>query len=312
MHESAFGADGARIAGPRRAASIACRRASSTARWRSTSTSTAREFRTRRGRMIGDWLDERIVTATRSNAARSPRSRAARAGRARSAGAPRSSSSSWRSPRSLMTTYAPTPQSRVGERSVRDARGPWRMARSRRAPLRVARDGHPRRRAHLVHVIAVGAYKKPREVWFWLGLALALLLLASAITGHALHGSARILGAARRERNHRDGAGDRRVAPADDPRRPELGALGLARMHAAHVAILPANRRCSLHGARVGRAKAVSGRQRDPYSKQLARISSSRSSCSRCAFGCRAWSGAARSTRRPTHRAIIPRARSGF
>ena len=124
--------------------------------------------------------------------------------------------------------------------------------------------------AHLAHAVAVGAYKKPREVWFWLGLALAGLLLASAITGHALPWDQQGYWARRVE------SGIIGMAPGIGgwlaqmiQGGPELGALGLARMHAAHVVVLPALVVALLWlRARVAESTATTG---DPYAKQLAR-----------------------------------------
>ena len=46
---------------------------------------------------------------------------------------------------------------------------------------------------HLMQVVIDGAYKAPREVNFWFGLMLLVLVLALSLTGYAL-GSERILG----------------------------------------------------------------------------------------------------------------------
>jgi ubiquinol-cytochrome c reductase cytochrome b subunit len=171
----------------------------------------------------------------------------------------------------LMTAYAATPQSAwASVRFINHAlSGGWlvRGVHHYASHAMVVLVG-----IHLAHVIAVGAYKKPREVWFWLGLALAGLVVATAITGHALPWDQKGYWARRVE------AGILGMAPGVGgwlaqmiQGGPEYGALGLARMHALHVAVLPA----SIAAVLMLRASAARALDRDakgdPYAKQLAR-----------------------------------------
>ncbi len=174
----------------------------------------------------------------------------------------------------LMTSYAPTPQSAWGSVHyiTHALPGGWlvRGVHHFASHAMVILVG-----AHLAHVIAVGAYKKPREVWFWLGLALAGLLLACAITGHALPWDQRGYWARRVE------SGIIGMAPGIGnflqqmiQGGPDFGALGLARIHAAHVVILPAIVVAIfwLRGAAARRiASAGDLKTSDPYAKQLTR-----------------------------------------
>ncbi len=174
----------------------------------------------------------------------------------------------------LMTSYAPTPQAAWASVHyvTHSLPGGWlvRGVHHFASDAMVVLVG-----AHLAHTIAVGAYKKPREVWFWLGLALAGLLLASAITGHALPWDQKGYWARRVE------SGIIGMAPGIGgfiqqmiQGGPDFGALGLARMHAAHVAILPALVVVLfwLRGS-IARKIASAGdvKASDPYAKQLAR-----------------------------------------
>lgn len=171
----------------------------------------------------------------------------------------------------LMNAYAPTPQSAwASVQYVSHALpGGWlvRGLHHFASHATVVLVG-----VHLAHVIAVGAYKKPREVWFWLGLALAGLLLASAITGHALPWDQRGYWARKVEANivgMAPGIGG--FVQSMMQGGPDFGAIGLARMHAAHVAILPALVVVVLV-ARASVARSLGARAPgDPYAKQLAR-----------------------------------------
>ncbi len=175
----------------------------------------------------------------------------------------------------LMTAYAPTPQSAWASVHYvsRSLPGGWlvRGVHHFASHAMVVLVG-----AHLVQVIVAGAYRRPREVWFWLGLALAGLLLATAITGHALPWDQKGYWARRVE------AGIIGMAPGLGgwiqqmiQGGSDLGALGLARMHAAHVAVLPALVVIVIAArARIARRLEGAGdpkRSGDPNASQLTR-----------------------------------------
>jgi ubiquinol-cytochrome c reductase cytochrome b subunit len=93
---------------------------------------------------------------------------------------------------------------------------------------------------HLFQVAAYGAYKRPREVTWWLGLALLGVTLGLSLTGYLLPWDQKGYWARHIETNI---AGS---APLVGPwvqsliqGGPEYGSLTLARFHALHVVILP-------------------------------------------------------------------------
>ncbi len=94
---------------------------------------------------------------------------------------------------------------------------------------------------HLVQVVLYGAYKKPREVTWWLGLALSGLLVALVVTGHRLPWDQKGYWALLVELNvvaATPGVGDtlHDLAAGGSA----IGRQTLTRLHALHVAILPA------------------------------------------------------------------------
>jgi ubiquinol-cytochrome c reductase cytochrome b subunit len=123
--------------------------------------------------------------------------------------------------------------------------------------------------AHVVHVLASGLYRKPRELWFWLGLAMAGLAMGMAITGHLLPWDQKGWWARKVELGIAGmaplaGQAIQQLGQGGN----ELGAIGLARAHALHVVWLPA-----LFVIVVWlRARALRGETGEtPYFKQLSR-----------------------------------------
>lgn len=94
---------------------------------------------------------------------------------------------------------------------------------------------------HMLQVLVYGAYKKPREVTWWLGLALMGLLVGLLITGYRLpwdHNSYWALVVELNVAAATPGIGDAvHDAVAGGP---TVGQETLTRLHALHVAILPA------------------------------------------------------------------------
>jgi ubiquinol-cytochrome c reductase cytochrome b subunit len=93
---------------------------------------------------------------------------------------------------------------------------------------------------HLLHAVLVGAYRKPREIAWWMLLAMLGLTLGFAITGGLLPWDQQGWWARRVESNIAGlapgiGAGVQSFMQGG----PELGALALTRAYAAHVALLP-------------------------------------------------------------------------
>ncbi len=94
---------------------------------------------------------------------------------------------------------------------------------------------------HLVRVFYAGAYKKPREFNWVIGVMLLLLTLGFSFTGYLLPvGPARVLGGHRRHGSRalrparrREAAGPARSAG------PQVGQSTLLRFYALHVAVLP-------------------------------------------------------------------------
>lgn len=94
---------------------------------------------------------------------------------------------------------------------------------------------------HLLHVVLAGAYKKPREITWWLGLALMGLLLGLIITGYRLPWDQRTYWALKVEANITgamplvgDALNRILLGGAD------LGQSSITRLHALHVLVLPA------------------------------------------------------------------------
>lgn len=95
--------------------------------------------------------------------------------------------------------------------------------------------------AHLLQVAAFGAYKKPREVTWWIGLALMGLVLGFALTGYLLPWDQKGYWATRVATNIAGtipvvGDAQQRVLQGG----PEYGSLTLTRFYALHVGLLPA------------------------------------------------------------------------
>lgn len=94
---------------------------------------------------------------------------------------------------------------------------------------------------HLVHAAFAGDYRRPRQLWWWLGLALLLLVLAAAVTGYILRWDAPAYWA------HRVEIGIAAGTPVIGGALRELalggndaGNLTLTRFHMLHVGLLPA------------------------------------------------------------------------
>ena len=95
--------------------------------------------------------------------------------------------------------------------------------------------------AHLLQVAAFGAYKKPREVTWWLGLALLGITLGFALTGYLLPWDQKGYWATRVATNIAGtvplvGDATQKMMQGG----PEYGSLTLTRFYALHVALLPA------------------------------------------------------------------------
>jgi len=94
---------------------------------------------------------------------------------------------------------------------------------------------------HLVQTALFGAYKKPRELTWWLGIVLLLLLLAFAVTGYVLRWDQAGYWANQVEVGITAGtpvvgAGMKKLVIGGN----EYGNLTLTRFYALHVAVLPA------------------------------------------------------------------------
>ncbi|MCA9581101.1 MAG: cytochrome b N-terminal domain-containing protein [Myxococcales bacterium] len=93
---------------------------------------------------------------------------------------------------------------------------------------------------HMFQVVLFGAYKRPREVTFWIGMGLMALLLGLIISGYRLPWDQRTFWALQVEMNIA------RAMPGGESiyrlvaGGPELGQLTLTRLYTAHVALLPA------------------------------------------------------------------------
>ncbi len=95
--------------------------------------------------------------------------------------------------------------------------------------------------AHLLQVAAYGAYKKPREVTWWIGLALMALVLGFALTGYLLPWDQKGYWATRVATNIAGtipvvGDAQQRILQGGA----EYGSLTLTRFYALHVVVLPA------------------------------------------------------------------------
>ncbi len=95
--------------------------------------------------------------------------------------------------------------------------------------------------AHLLQVAAFGAYKKPREVTWWIGLVLMALVLGFALTGYLLPWDQKGYWATRVATNIAGtipivGDAQQRILQGG----PEYGSLTLTRFYALHVGVLPA------------------------------------------------------------------------
>jgi len=94
---------------------------------------------------------------------------------------------------------------------------------------------------HLLQVVVYGAYKKPREVTWWLGIVLLLLVQAFAITGNPLPWDLRGYWAIIVETNIAGAAPvigqQAQLLVVGDS---QYGQLALTRLFAIHVAVLPA------------------------------------------------------------------------
>lgn len=95
--------------------------------------------------------------------------------------------------------------------------------------------------AHLLQVAGYGAYKKPREVTWWLGLVLMALVLGFALTGYLLPWDQKGYWATRVATNIAGtiplvGEGQQKVLVGGS----EYGSLTLTRFYALHVFVLPA------------------------------------------------------------------------
>lgn len=94
---------------------------------------------------------------------------------------------------------------------------------------------------HILRVVIVGSYKAPRELTWLTGLALFLVILAFALTGHLLPWDQRACRATVVTINIASLApiaGD--LAAALMRGGSEIGALTLTRWYAMHVVVLPA------------------------------------------------------------------------
>lgn len=95
--------------------------------------------------------------------------------------------------------------------------------------------------AHLAQVALFGAYKKPREVTWWLGLGLLAVTLGFALTGYLLPWDQKGYWASRVATNIAGtvplvGEATQRLLQGG----PEYGSLTLTRFYTLHVAVLPA------------------------------------------------------------------------
>lgn len=95
--------------------------------------------------------------------------------------------------------------------------------------------------AHMLQVALFGAYKKPREVTWWLGLALLAITLGFALTGYLLPWDQKGYWATRVATNIAGtvplvGDATQRIAQGGS----EYGSLTLTRFYALHVFVLPA------------------------------------------------------------------------
>ena len=95
--------------------------------------------------------------------------------------------------------------------------------------------------AHLLQVSLFGAYKKPREVTWWIGLALMALVLGFALTGYLLPWDQKGYWATRVATNIAGtipivGESTQRLLQGGS----EYGSLTLTRFYAVHVFVLPA------------------------------------------------------------------------
>jgi ubiquinol-cytochrome c reductase cytochrome b subunit len=129
---------------------------------------------------------------------------------------------------------------------------------------------------HLLHAVFVGAYRKPREIAWWMLLAMLGLTLGFAITGGLLPWDNQGWWARRVESNIMGLApGIGGALQAFMQGGPELGALALTRAYATHVVVLPilfvgalALRRAIVR--RHGFAAAAEG-ESQPWFRQLSR-----------------------------------------
>jgi ubiquinol-cytochrome c reductase cytochrome b subunit len=95
--------------------------------------------------------------------------------------------------------------------------------------------------AHLLQVSLFGAYKKPREVTWWLGLLLLTMVIGFALTGYLLPWDQKGYWATRVATNIAGtvpvvGEATQRLLQGG----PEYGSLTLTRFYALHVVVLPA------------------------------------------------------------------------
>jgi ubiquinol-cytochrome c reductase cytochrome b subunit len=126
---------------------------------------------------------------------------------------------------------------------------------------------------HVAHIVVVGAYQKPRDLWFWLALVLFGLTLGAAITGHLLPWDQKGWWARKVE------VGIVAMAPGVGAwiqtalfHGSDLASLALTRAYAAHVVLLPALFVVVfMLRARVVRRAATGAPVTSPYSAQLVR-----------------------------------------
>ena len=93
---------------------------------------------------------------------------------------------------------------------------------------------------HLAYLVVAGGYKKPRELYFWLTLALVGMVMGLAITGHLLPWDQQGYWARKVEANIVGMAPFGAKIQSFLQGGADLGALSLTRAYAAHVALLPA------------------------------------------------------------------------
>ena len=98
----------------------------------------------------------------------------------------------------LMTSYAPSAQSAWASVVHIQNANARRLASARPSCVCDASDGALLLGAHLLQVAIYGAYQRPREVNWWLGLLLLAMTLGFALDGQSASlGSKRVLGDAR-------------------------------------------------------------------------------------------------------------------